>query len=116
MIRLSSNKPIPEQLVASRPETAPPGATAPPVAAAPPREEFNLIPESTDQYQPGAAFSRQGLPDLHLIPEPYQRPGVDLMVDDLLERLRGNRGTGVPMPIGSEYPFPMQGVFQPHPG
>jgi hypothetical protein len=53
---------------------------------------------------------------LHLIPEPYQRPGVDLMVDDLLERLRGNRGTSVPMPVGSGYPFPMQGVFQPHPG
>jgi hypothetical protein len=100
----------PGQSVAAAP------ATTTPTALNMPREEFNLIPESTDQYQPGAAFSRQGLPDLHLIPEPYQRPGVDLMVDDLLERLRGNRGTSVPMPVGSGYPFPTQGVFQPHPG
>jgi alkylhydroperoxidase/carboxymuconolactone decarboxylase family protein YurZ len=49
------------------------------------------LPDPTavsDQYAPAANFSRQGLPDLHLIPEPYQRPKMDLMVDDLLARMR----------------------------
>jgi hypothetical protein len=131
LIRLSSNKPIPEQLVVDRSMVAPPVVSAPPTpvnmprasteSIAPglnmPREQFNLIPESTDQYQPAAAFSRQGLPDLHLIPEPYVRPQMDLMVDDLLKRLRmGGGNTDIPMPTGSGYPFPVQGVFQPHPG